>query len=299
MAPGDKLDAALNTLVGKLKAMEKFDKTKFALSLDEIWVFVLDYDWQTNGSPGTTAQRGGSQPLLTLTAKEGEFSYSKDAPTKGTQVYALQGPEDLFVSFITPNDVWAEQKLDSWTLLSGGRDKNTQDDVAYFLDQLSWAAYQIDGDKGIKEQATKLGLPKSSEAFLRVYFAVRNLMSENNPAKGNFLEQMKPKDIYDFVVKGDNPDPVRLRVNTGSHQPGSGSVTFNVKNDNTAKITWVTDDETFYNAVVKYDKKTTDEAFAAGKITVSPKPATKADKDWAAYLFDHLVFNFGTFGRYT
>lgn len=34
------------------------------------------------------------------------------------------------------------------------------------LDNLTYAAYQIDGDKGIKTQAASLGLPESANDFL-------------------------------------------------------------------------------------------------------------------------------------
>ncbi|WOO79163.1 uncharacterized protein LOC62_02G002698 [Vanrija pseudolonga] len=293
MAPGDKLEKALSTLVGKLTTMDKFGKTAWARSAVVTFVFVLDYDWDVNGSPGTVAERGGYQPMLSLLANAGTFTYSKDSVKKGTKVYALQGDEDTFVDFITQNDQWSSQNLDEWELLSGGPDKKSQEKVGIDLDSLTWAAYQVDGDKGIKAQVAKLGLTESGDDFLKIYFSIRAFWDpESDSIKNSFVSETKPGEIYDFVIKGEKPDPVRLRMNLGD-----GSVAFDVKKDTKAKLTYATDDATFHKTILGYKKKVADPEFASGKIQVTPKPTNQAEKDWAAYLYDHFASYFNVFGR--
>ncbi|WOO86019.1 uncharacterized protein LOC62_07G009507 [Vanrija pseudolonga] len=278
--PGDKLDKALQAYVKKLNEMHDFKKTEKARQIAGYIVFIVEYDWAANGSPGPASVRGGYQPMFTLIANEGDFAYEKDAPPKGDPLIGLRAKEDDLISFISNNNTWATQNFKKWD----GFGVVGQAEIGWAIDELAWATYQIDGDKGIKDQVDALPLEQSFDDFYQIYFAIRKIKNGSEAGKKEFLAPFKADDIYDFAVQGTDVDPSRLRINLKDW-----SVTINPPRDDKATLTFLTDDATFHEVFISNKKNlVSDEKFKAKKITAHPAPKDKAAADWAQFVYKHL-----------
>ncbi|WOO86018.1 uncharacterized protein LOC62_07G009506 [Vanrija pseudolonga] len=282
--PGAKLEKALEAWVDKLQTMDHFRNTEVVREFTDALVFAIPYDWVANGSPGPRSERGDYEPMFTVLADEGKFELLKDAPPKGLPVSGIMGHEDDLVAFITSNDKWAAQNLDKWEAFGG----STQDAIGWKVDALTWSAYQVDGDKGIKAQAAALPLVHSKDDFYEIYYGVRRVWGETAKRKAEFLKPFKGDEIIEYAIQGEEVDPVRLRINLKD-----GAVTFNPPKDNKATYTFFTDDETFHTVLKSALQTRSDEAFAAKKISVKPAPKNKAERGHLEYIYKHLDLELG------